>query len=212
MAEGKKIFLIRHGQTDYNLNGIVQGSGVNSSLNQTGQLQAGAFYEHYSGSGVSKIFVSALIRTHQSVEGFIRDGIPWEIVPELNEISWGRHEGKNIGPDDDAYYHWLMKQWREGNTSIGIEGGESPDEVALRLKSGLDKVLADDAAHVLICMHGRAMRIMLCLMMGYPLSRMDEFEHQNLCLYELEYAANSGFRILSANSVVHLERISAVNS
>ncbi|HNU42529.1 MAG TPA: histidine phosphatase family protein, partial [Cyclobacteriaceae bacterium] len=32
----KKIYIIRHGQTDFNLKGIVQGSGVDSSLNVRG--------------------------------------------------------------------------------------------------------------------------------------------------------------------------------
>ncbi|EJF08716.1 histidine phosphatase family protein, partial [Pontibacter sp. BAB1700] len=33
----KKIYLIRHGQTDFNLQGIVQGSGVDASLNELGR-------------------------------------------------------------------------------------------------------------------------------------------------------------------------------
>ncbi|MEM6877731.1 MAG: histidine phosphatase family protein, partial [Bacteroidota bacterium] len=31
------VYIVRHGQTDYNLRGIVQGSGVDSSLNDTGR-------------------------------------------------------------------------------------------------------------------------------------------------------------------------------
>lgn len=39
----KKIYIIRHGQTDFNLKGIVQGSGVDSSLNDFGVAQSRAF-------------------------------------------------------------------------------------------------------------------------------------------------------------------------
>ena len=35
-----RLFLVRHGQTDYNLKHLLQGSGINSSLNQTGQNEA----------------------------------------------------------------------------------------------------------------------------------------------------------------------------
>ena len=35
-----RLFLVRHGQTDYNLKHLLQGSGINSSLNQTGQDEA----------------------------------------------------------------------------------------------------------------------------------------------------------------------------
>ena len=37
----------RHGQTDFNQSGIVQGSGVNASLNEIGQKQAAAFYKKF---------------------------------------------------------------------------------------------------------------------------------------------------------------------
>ena len=43
----KTIYLIRHGQTDFNKQGIVQGSGVDSSLNDEGHAQARKFFEAY---------------------------------------------------------------------------------------------------------------------------------------------------------------------
>ena len=42
----KHIYLVRHGQTDFNLKGIVQGSGVDASINETGLKQAQAFYDN----------------------------------------------------------------------------------------------------------------------------------------------------------------------
>lgn len=201
---GKKIFLIRHGQTDYNLNGIVQGSGVNAPLNDSGMEQAKLFFESYRDQGFEKVYTSALLRTHQTVSAFVDAGVPWDILPELNEISWGKHEGKKISPEEDAYYHWLMKQWQDGNTQIGIEGGESPDEVAVRLQLGLDRIMKGKEEKVLVCMHGRAMRIMLCVMLNYPIKSMDLFEHSNLCLYTLHHSGTM-FTIETHNSVSHLK-------
>ena len=43
----KEIFIIRHGETDYNLQGIIQGKGVNPSLNDKGRKQAQLFFDHY---------------------------------------------------------------------------------------------------------------------------------------------------------------------
>ncbi|NDE62419.1 MAG: histidine phosphatase family protein, partial [Cyclobacteriaceae bacterium] len=40
----KKIYLVRHGQTDYNLQGVVQGSGIDAPINATGRAQAEAFF------------------------------------------------------------------------------------------------------------------------------------------------------------------------
>lgn len=200
---GKKIFLIRHGQTDYNLKGIVQGSGVDSSLNENGARQAGLFYKYFKGEEFGRVFTSALVRTHQSVQGFISDGIPWKVEENLNEISWGKHEGRAIAPEEDKYYHWLIGQWQAGETHLAIEGGESPDQVSERLSRALHSIMEDPAEKVLVCMHGRAMRIMLCLMLRYPMSCMDLFEHRNLCLYELRHSG-SMFSVHRHNSTLHL--------
>ncbi|MFM7193431.1 MAG: histidine phosphatase family protein [Bacteroidota bacterium] len=211
MATGKKIFLIRHGQTEFNLNGIVQGSGVDAPLNETGREQADRFYRHYQSVGISKVYPSSLIRTHQSVKRFLDAGLPWQIMPELNEISWGKHEGKRITPEEDAYYHWLLKQWQEGRTDLHIEGGESPNEVSARLSVALAAIMSDPADRILVCMHGRAMRVMLCLMLNYPLKSMDLFEHRNLCLYELHHTGEV-FHAVSSNNTAHLEQVRVISA
>ena len=89
----KKIYLTRHGQTDFNRKGIVQGSGIDSDLNELGQAQARAFFDYYKDQPFDKLYVSALKRTHQSMAGFIESGLVYEELADLNEISWGEREG-----------------------------------------------------------------------------------------------------------------------
>jgi probable phosphoglycerate mutase len=208
----KKIILLRHGQTDFNLRGIVQGSGVDSSLNDTGRAQAQAFYESYHNFGFDKLYTSALKRTHETVQGFISTGLSWDILADINEISWGNHEGQPITPDEDKYYHWMLQQWQSGETDLKIVGGESPDEVAVRLRKSLDIILNSPHQTILVCMHGRAMRVMLCLMLNYPLKSMDAFEHKNACVYELQFTGTM-FHVLKHNDVSHLKHLngSAIN-
>jgi len=43
----KTIYIIRHGETDLNRLGIVQGRGMDTSLNEKGLEQAEAFYQAY---------------------------------------------------------------------------------------------------------------------------------------------------------------------
>lgn len=201
----KKIYIIRHGQTDFNLKGIVQGSGVDSSLNAIGQQQAKAFFEMYRSVPFDKIYVSNLKRTAESVRDFIEMGIPFEKLEGLNEISWGTNEGQKITPEEDAYYHWMLKQWQAGNTGERIQGGESPEDVVARQRVALDHILSKtDEKNILICMHGRALRIILCVLLNYPLKSMDIFEHQNLCLYQLDYTG-SMFAIKKHNDVSHYQ-------
>lgn len=201
----KKIYLIRHGETDFNLQGIVQGSGIDSSLNEKGRAQASAFYNSFKNVKFDKIYTSRLKRTTESVVNFIQTGIPHESLGGLNEISWGEKEGQRITPEEDEYYHWMLRQWQLGKTGERIVGGESPEEVIIRQKPALDYIIGkENESTVLICMHGRAIRILLCHLLHYPLKSMDLFEHQNLCLYVLNYTG-SMFSIERHNDVTHLQ-------
>jgi broad specificity phosphatase PhoE len=170
----KTIYLIRHGETDYNRRGIVQGSGVDADLNEMGRAQARAFFETYQAVPFQKVYISALRRTRQSVEPFLELGLPVEVFAGLNEISWGRMEGKIPNNDHNAYYHGLMLAWAEGRTDTTTDGGESPQQVMERQRPVIDTILArPDEDPILICMHGRAMRILLAWITGQPLSHMD---------------------------------------
>lgn len=196
--------MIRHGQTDFNLQNIVQGSGVDSSLNNQGRLQAEAFFNAYRHIPFDKVYTSALKRTKETVASFLQLGIPTESLKGLNEISWGTKEGFAITPEEDEYYHYMLKQWQVGNTSLRIEGGESPEDVVKRMRPALDVIMSrPEEKNVLICMHGRAIRILLCTLLDQPLKNMDNFEHQNLCLYLLDYDG-SVFTVERNNDTSHL--------
>lgn len=204
----KKIYLIRHGQTDYNLQNIVQGSGVDTDLNDRGRQQAQAFFDRYKDVPFQKVYTSALKRTHQSVKGFLELGLPHEQLEGLNEISWGTKEGHKVTPSEDEYYHYMLKQWQLGNTSLKIEGGESPEDVVKRMQPAVDYIMSrTDEQTILICMHGRAIRILMCLLLNYPLKSMDMFEHENLCLYLLNYTG-SMFSVERYNDRDHLLSLS----
>lgn len=202
----KTIYLIRHGETDYNRRGVVQGSGVDSDLNEMGRAQAQAFFQAYQHVPFNKIYISGLKRTFQTAEPFIELGLPYEKLTGLNEISWGVMEGKAPGNLDNEYYRNLIEAWELGNTNQTTEGGESPEQVATRQKVAVDTILSHpDESTILVAMHGRAMRILLCWLTNQPLSTMDQFEHSNLCLYKLQYDYEKDtFTIELANDTAHL--------
>ncbi|WP_457064867.1 histidine phosphatase family protein [Hymenobacter sp. UYAg731] len=201
----RTIFLLRHGQTDFNVRGIVQGSGVDSSLNDTGRRQAAQFFAAYGQVPFDKVYTSALRRTQESVQQFLDLGLPHEAHAGLNEISWGVREGTRITVEEDAEYRQVLAGWVAGDTHARLTGGESPEEVAARQRPFIELLKAREAeATVLVCMHGRAMRVMLCQLLNYPLSCMEGFEHSNLCLYKLEYTG-SVFTIKNFLDVSHLQ-------
>jgi len=201
----KTFYFIRHGQTDLNLKGIVQGRGVNSPLNENGLKQAEAFFESYKDVPFDKIYTSTLLRTHQTVEPFVRLGIPREDLEGLDEISWGIYEGQ---PQDEAImsgFEDVVTCWRNNDLDYCIEEGESPNELVARQKEAMAYMLRQkDEKTILVCMHGRALRILLCHLTETPVCQMDDFPHTNTSLYILEYE-NDKFSILDYYNTRHLE-------
>ena len=201
----RTIFLLRHGQTDFNVRGIVQGSGIDSSLNDTGREQAARFFAAYGHVPFDKVYTSALRRTQESVQHFLDLGLPHEAHSGLNEISWGVREGTRITMEEDEEYRRVLHGWATGDTHARLTGGESPEEVAARQRTFIDLLKArDDERTVLVCLHGRALRVLLCQLLNYPLSCMEGFEHSNLCLYKLEYTG-SMFTVKNFLDVSHLQ-------
>lgn len=201
----KELYIIRHGETELNKQGIVQGRGINSDLNDTGRAQAEAFYAKYKDIPFDRVYTSELKRTHQTVKGFIDAGLPWTQLPGLDELAWGTWEGQ---PNDEhaiAAFKSIMEKWQSGDYDARFEGGESPADVLARQQEALEIIRnAENERTVLICMHGRAMRLFLCLLTGRPLSEMTEFPHQNTTLYKVEMTGDQ-YLITEFNNTDHLK-------
>ena len=199
----KTIYLIRHGETDFNKKGIIQGSGINSDLNETGRTQAELFYQRYQTIKFDCVYTSLLKRTHQSVASFIQKH-PHKAIPELNEINWGIMEGVEQTPERVAHFESIVKQWQSGELDTAVADGETPLEMFERQKMGLAKIMAQtEEEKILICMHGRAMRSFLCLLTNTPLQDMEKWGHSNLCLYVLKFNGTC-FDVVEHNQTEHL--------
>ncbi|NLR91067.1 histidine phosphatase family protein [Flammeovirga agarivorans] len=203
----KHIYIIRHGETDFNKKGYVQGNSIDSNLNDLGKEQANAFFEKYKHISFDKIYTSSLKRTHQSALPFINTGIPFESHAGLNEISWGEKEGRPLTDQDNLNHAKLLSEWNNGNYDYKLDDAESPNEVADRQNKTMQHILSNtDEKNVLIVTHGRAMKILVSLLMKEPLKNMDQYEHSNLALYHLAYN-NGKFRIIQGNDTRHLAHI-----
>ncbi|MEO5675653.1 MAG: histidine phosphatase family protein [Chitinophagales bacterium] len=200
----KQLFIIRHGETDNNKQGIVQGRGVNPSLNDIGREQSLLFYQRYCNQPFEIIYTSTLRRSYESVSLFIEKGIPWERHAELDEISWGIFEGQPVTPEFKALYQQLQEDWKAGDFNQKAEGGESPVEVSLRQMKFIQYLLSKPEKEILICMHGRAIRMFLANLLGEDLSAMEKYPHSNLTLYKLIFDGER-FSITIYNNRDHLK-------
>lgn len=203
----KKIYIIRHGQTEFNAKGIVQGRGVDTSLNGIGKSQADAFYTDYRQMNFDRIYISTLKRSFETVKRFIDNGTPYTSLEGLDEISWGVNEGKDVTLETKSNHERVLKAWNTGDTRVALEGGESPQDVAKRQREAIREILSNEEEQtILICHHGRAMRILLCQLLNYPLKYMDMFAHSNLCLYILNYTGNM-FTVDTFADTQHLNKL-----
>lgn len=200
----KTIYIARHGQTDYNKKKIIQGSGVDSSLNEKGRAQAHAFYEQYKDIPFEVVLTSALKRTHETGKGFIDKGIQWEQFAEINEICWGIHEGKSYTPELEKDYKQMIAAWQAGDFTASVEEGESAIELSTRLNHFINHLKARTEQHILVFSHGRAMRCLICLMKGLPLQNMEGVNHHNTGLYKATLS-DGQFTFELENDIQHLE-------
>ena len=202
------LYIIRHGETEHNRRGIVQGSGVDSELNKIGHSQARLFYQYYKNVSFDYIVTSALQRTHQTVHPFLKRGThqEWIKMPELNEISWGIHEGQTSNIHSHENYRKLMNDWESGIYDSKIEAGESAAELHERVSKAIDILKSPQyrGKNILLCTHGRTLLCLLTILNEHPLSKMSQFKHQNTCLYKVHYIGDE-FIFELENDVRHLK-------
>ena len=199
----KEIYIIRHGQTDYNAKGIIQGSGINSSLNEVGRAQSLDFFREYQHINFEVVITSALKRTHQTVEPFLQKGIRWEQFPDIDEMNWGEHEGRESTPEMREYYKSLVADWQNGNYDRRIEGGESLQELADRMSRFVQHLRTRPEKTLLVCSHGRAMRCMMAVLRNDPLKEMERYKHSNTGLYKVRFDG-TGFYFDLMNDTSHV--------
>ncbi len=182
MSDSRVIYLARHGETELNRLAVVQGAGVNPGLNALGRAQARALFDAYGGR-VDRVITSGMLRAVETVAGFAEAGIPVSVDERFREICWGIHEGKVAEPWMRTQYAELMAAWEAGDYGAHLTDGESAQELADRLRAGWLEAVAGATPRTLICLHGRALRCLACIVDEQPLSRMNDQDHSNAGVY-----------------------------
>jgi probable phosphoglycerate mutase len=158
----KTIIIFRHGETDWNRDGRMQG-GVDIPLNQVGREQALRLYEFFKANPVEVILSSDLARARETAEIAVgKLGIPIVLESRLRETQLGEAEGLTIDEFVERFGEELLSQWRE----VGSQGmhvrfpkGESKAEHLARVVEGLSEFLHKTPhSRIGVATHGGAMR------------------------------------------------------
>jgi broad specificity phosphatase PhoE len=198
------LYVLRHGETEYNKLGIVQGSGVDTDLNELGREQSRRFFECYGDVPFDLVVTSDLKRTQQTVQSFIEMGLPWIKMVDMNEISWGDHEGLSSSPERYMLYKQMIEAWKQGNLDASLPNGETANQLSHRVGRFIEWLKLRPEKHILIATHGRTLRCFVTLLKGIGPAEMESASHANTGLYVIRYE-DGRFLFDLENDTSHLD-------
>jgi probable phosphoglycerate mutase len=156
--------VIRHGPTEWNESGVVQGhSDIPLSPNGRDSVAAWAT-PHDLGS--FDWVASPLKRAQETA--LILSGQPARADDRLIEMNWAEWEGMRL-PELRAELGDLMKAWEADGLDFRAPGGESPRDVQNRLKPFLAECARDQKNTVAVC-HKGVLRALYALSVGWDMT------------------------------------------
>jgi broad specificity phosphatase PhoE len=180
------LYLVRHGETEHNRRGLMQGRGVDGELNAAGRAQSQALAQRLEPVSVDALYASTLQRAKQTADIVARPHEPLSrtYLRDLSEMDWGVYEGEPPSPERKEAMRALKSAWRNGAYDRAAEGGESIRDVQERAQRALRHILAQEAGRTaLVVTHGRYLRVLLATLLDdYGLEDMQELGHSNTCV------------------------------
>jgi broad specificity phosphatase PhoE len=130
------LLLARHGQSLFNVDHVVNGNPrLDRGLSPVGIEEAQTLHGQLAGLSIDLCVVSEFPRAQQTARLALdgRDGIPFEVDPDLNDIRIGELEGRTL----DEYRHWKQAHGH----GDPFPGGESLDDAAHRYAAAYERLL-----------------------------------------------------------------------
>lgn len=149
----RTLIVARHAEAGSNVDTRTSGRPPGEGLTPAGRRQAALLGEALAGRGVELAAATAFARTRETA-GLALPGTPLLVVPELDEIGFGRFEGGPL----DAYRAWA---WSAGPDEPCPGGGESRAAAAARFATGLELLLARAEDVILLVAHALPLRYLL---------------------------------------------------
>lgn len=159
-----KIYFIRHGETDYNKRGLIQGR-IDIPLNEDGLAQAEEAAAYFRDQGIvfDKVYASPLIRAHKTaaiVSGWEMERIQTDL--RIQELAFGAAEGMDFYTLPEG----IMNLFRKPEDYEVPEGAESIAQLQERCQDFLDDLAKlqekePDVQNVLVATHGAMLRGLL---------------------------------------------------
>lgn len=170
-----RLFLVRHGETDWNAAKRYLGQ-TDLPLNVTGRRQVEHLAQELREVNFLRCYTSDLIRARQTASTILQDHSTDLIIePALREASFGNWEGLTYAEVCNKY-PLEATSWIDSEGLIAPGGGESLEDLKERLTNWLEDLYAEDSeGNILVVTHGGPLRLVLCLLMGLPITKHWKF-------------------------------------
>lgn len=154
----QEVFLVRHGETEWSLNGRHTGSS-DIPLTGNGRQVARRWQPFAATHTFDLVLTSPLQRARETCE-LAGLGERAETDPDLTEWNYGAYEGLTPQEIRVKQPEWMI--FRDG-----CPGGESPEQIGARVDRVIAKVRAR-AGHVALFAHGHVLRVLGARWLGLP--------------------------------------------
>ena len=164
------LYLIRHGQTDWNREHRCQGI-TDIELNATGRMQAQCLAHRFSSLEVNAIFSSTLKRASETAEAIARfHNAPVKTSDAFREIHQGQFEGLTLSELFSLHADFLQ-QWMRDPADLVLPGGESMRQVQERAWAALTEIIdAFPTGKIILVGHNLCNLTLLCRLIEIDLS------------------------------------------
>ncbi|WP_270771176.1 histidine phosphatase family protein [Intestinibacter bartlettii] len=197
------IYIVRHGQTEWNLLGKTQGHG-NSDLTPKGIEQAELLADSMTKYPIDYIYSSDLGRAYQTAE-IIGNKLNIEVekTESLREMNFGTWEGriiKDIIEEDPELY----KMWRNEPHLAKIPQGETLSQIKERTDAFIKEINEKyDGKHIVLVTHSLCARIMLLSFLDSDVKNIYRINQANTALNIIELR-DYGPVVMKMNDTTHI--------
>ena len=171
-----RLLLIRHAEVEARYQGVF-GGRIDMGLSPRGHEQAAALAKYLHPRPLSAIYASPMKRVQQTLAPLLVNGAPKPVVlPDLREVDFGDWTG--LAWDEvHAKFGISAFAWLEQLECDGIANAESAETLQKRVEPCLRQILADRCGQqVAVFCHGGIIRMLLGILLRWPLARMGAFE------------------------------------
>jgi len=199
------LILVRHGETEWNLEGRVQGH-TDSRLTERGREEGRLVAERLAGLEIAAVYASDLGRARETGEIIAAPhGLPVQTTPDLRERCYGEFEGKTLAQsreeNPEAVARWLADRQR-----LAPPGGETQQELSDRTMRALREIVAAHPGEtVAVATHGGPIKSAVFAVLEIPIGSWYRTWVANGSVTALR-GTRDDLRVASFNDTSHVGR------